>query len=93
MYRRFLETKLESDECMYKIYKNKLTKILRNAEKSHFNGLIEKYKHNIKGTWKVLNSVIRGVASPSRIPETFMENNIEVRDKKDIADGFNNFFY
>ena len=92
MYRRFLETKLESDECKYKIYKNKLTKILKNAEKSHFNGLIKMYKHNIKDTWKVLNSVIRGVANPSKIPETFMENNIEVRDKKDIADGFNNFF-
>ena len=92
LYKKFLETKLDSDENTYKAYKNKLTKILKNAEKAYYNGLIEQQKHDIKATWKVLNTVIRGVACPSKIPEMFLENNIEIKDTKDIANGFNRFF-
>ena len=92
MYKTFIKTKLESDETKYKAYKNKLTKILRNAEKSYFNEKLEKEKHNIKATWKILNRVIRGVANPSKIPDVFIDNNSKITDKKDIANGFNIFF-
>ena len=44
MYTTFIETKLKSDEDKYKIYKNKLTKILRNAEKSFYNEQITNQK-------------------------------------------------
>ena len=40
-------------------YKNKLTNILRNAEKDHHSTLLQKHQHDIKGTWKVFNSLIK----------------------------------
>ena len=92
MYKTFLETKLQSDEDKYKKYKNKLTKILRNAERSFYNKQIADQRNNIKGTWKILNKVIRGTSSTDKIPEIFIENNREIRDKKEIANGFNSFF-
>ena len=92
MYTTFIETKLKSDEDKYKIYKNKLTKILRNAEKSFYNEQITNQKNNIKETWKLLNKVIRGTPNPDKLPEMFVENGREIRNKKDIANGFNSFF-
>ena len=92
MYTTFIETKLKSDEDKYKIYKNKLTKILRNAEKSFYNEQITNQKNNIKATWKLLNKVIRGTSNTDKLPEMFIENGREIRDKKGIANGFNSFF-
>ena len=92
MYKTFLETKLQSDEDKYKKYKNKLTKILRKAEQLYYNEQITNQRNNIKGTWKILNKVIRGSPSTDKIPEIFINNNSEISDKKEIANGFNNFF-
>ena len=92
LYILFLRTKLQADEQKYKIYKNKLTKIMRNAEKSYYNEQLLKQKNNMKATWKILNEVIRGISTSSKIPDTFLEGNTEIHNKKNIADGFNNFF-
>ena len=51
-----------------------------------------KQKNNMKGTWKILNEVLRGTSITSKIPDTFLDGNKEIHSKKDIADGFNNFF-
>ena len=92
MYVTALKSKLKEDDEKYKVYKNKLTKILRAAEKSYYNKQLEEQKFNIKGTWKILNEVLRGSSSTSKIPDVFLEDSNEIKDKKDIADGFNNFF-
>ena len=41
-------------ESRYKIYKNKLTSILRAAEKEHYSKLLSYAKGNIKDTWTFL---------------------------------------
>ena len=92
MYVTSLRTKLKDDEVKYKLYKNKLTKILRAAEKIYYSKQLEQQKYNIKGTWKVLNEVLRGTSNTSKIPDTFLEDSIEIKDKKSIANGFNKFF-
>ena len=54
---------LNVKQCMPRInvkkYKNKLTNILRYAEKEYYSNLLEKHLNNTKRTWKVLNSVIK----------------------------------
>ena len=42
----------------YKKYKNKLTKILRSCEKHYFDKILKEQSNNIRGTWKILNSII-----------------------------------
>ena len=71
LYVAFLRSKLQTDEQKYKLYKNKLTKVLRNAEKMYYNEQLMKQKNNMKGTWKILNEVIRGISILSDIPDTF----------------------
>ena len=92
MYRKFVESKLQADEVKYKVYKNKLTKILKAAERHYYSEQLNMHKNNMKATWKILNEVIRGTTSLSKFPDSFFENNVEISNKKDIANRFNNFF-
>ena len=63
-------------------------------QKNHFTmSRLQIKKNNIKATWKLLNKVIRGTSNTDKLPEMFIENGREIRDKKGIANGFNSFFY
>ena len=59
LYRAYLQSKTKDDEQRYKTYKNRLTSILRRAEKDYYENLIDSAKGDIKKTWKTLNSIIR----------------------------------
>ena len=59
LYKQFLKYKSNSSLVKYKKYKNKLTSILRYEQKRHYNNLLIKCKNNIKGSWKILNRVIK----------------------------------
>ena len=75
-----------------KCTQNKLTTILRNSEKIYYSTLLDKEKNNIKGTWKILNTIIRKGQQSSPLPDKFMSNGKTVTHKKYIANGFNDFF-
>ena len=72
LYRNFLKCKSTSSLCRYKAYKNKLTTALRYAEKEYFNRLLYQKKDDIKGTWKIINSMIKGNKSIFLIQKSFM---------------------
>ena len=54
--------------------------------------MLEKQKANVKETWKILNEVIHKRKNKPTYPEYFIKNNKIISKKKDIANGFNNFF-
>ena len=76
----------------YRKYKNKLTKILRLAEKQYFDKLLEEHKNNTKGTWKILNNIISKKKKVNNYPETFKHNDKTFKSKHEISNGFNDFF-
>ena len=43
---------------LYKQYRNKLNKILTNAERAHYNELFKKHKDNLQKTWRILKQII-----------------------------------
>ena len=92
LYARFLKTKSKEDEIKYKNYKNKLTRILRNCEKDHFDKLLIEQKNNIKGTWNILNIIIGKKKSTNCYPENFKYKNKIFKSDKEISNGFNDFF-
>ena len=92
LYRRFLSHRSLENETSYKLYKNKLPFILRMAEKNYYSKLLQKHKNDVKGTWKILNNIIRKKNSTcTSFPEFFKVNGTTISDKNEIADGFNNF--
>ena len=76
----------------YKIYKNKLTNILRYCEREYYNKSLELHKKDIKRTWKILNEVINKRCKSNSFSTNFIEDSIEINNKQEIAEGFNNFF-
>ena len=92
LYKCFLKSRTKHSLNKYKVYKNKLTTILRNAEKDYYDKLLNSKQSDIKGTWKILNSMIKGNSSGNSYPEKFNDNGNCITDCKAIANGFNNFF-
>ena len=57
LYSCLLKTKLEAHKTEYKIYKNKLTKIIRVAEKEYYGRKLLEMKDSVSKTWKLLNQM------------------------------------
>ena len=54
--------------------------------------MLEKQKYNVKGTWKVLNTIINKQFNAPEYPTYFVSNNAQISENKAIANGFNNYF-
>ena len=85
----YKKTRTDTAEMKYKAYKNKLTSVLGNCEKNDYIKLLEQEKNNVKGTWKILNTIIRKGKRCSNYPDSFTHKGATVKNKKDNADGFN----
>ena len=92
LYKAFLKYQTSSAESKYKAYKNKLTTILRMAEKEYYNNLLNEHAKDVKGTWRILNGIIKKDQKSLRLPKEFKHGNGIVNNPKGIADGFNKFF-
>jgi hypothetical protein len=76
----------------YLKYRNVLNSLRRNSKQNYFGNLLNEYKHDIRKTWKVLNTIIGRNNDKSSISENFLIDNISVNDPKKIADGFCHYF-
>ena len=92
LYKIWLHSQTPAAESRYKMYKNKLTSILRTAEKEHYSKLLPYAKGNIKDTWTILNAAMNTKKSSTEFPTHFELNGANIVNKQIIADGFNKFF-
>ena len=91
LYRDFIKYRTIDKETKYKAYKNKLMVIIRRCKKDYYNKLLEKNKNNIKGTWNILNKIIRK-GTNSNNTNSFIEKGKSITKMNEIVEGFNNFF-
>ena len=61
-------------------------------EKCNFRNSLLESQHNICKTWSILKETIGKHNNKTSFPQTFVINEIEVSDKNQIAEGFNNYF-
>ena len=73
-------------------YKNKLTTILRFAEKSYYSSLLVANRGDAKSTWNILNTVINKKMCPNELPKHFECNGEDISDTSIIANKCNTFF-
>ena len=92
LYKRYLKSRTKDAEVRYKMYKNKLTAVLRYCEKQYYTDLLQNCKNNIRDTWKVLKKVIGNENKKSQYPSEFKKNNNSITGNKNIAEEFNKFF-
>ena len=92
LYKKCLRSRTLTSEQKYKLYKNKLTTILRFAEKSYYSSLLVANRGDAKSTWNVLNTVINKKMCPNELHKHFECNGEDISDTSIIANKFNTFF-
>lgn len=69
-----------------------LKKSIRQAKKAYYESLFDKYKGNMKGTWKTINDILNRTKRKKKFPQFFRDGNDVVTGKLEIANRFNNYF-
>ena len=75
----------------YLDHKRLLNRLLRNAERDHYDQLLRQNSGNIKKSWEIIKEVINRKQSPKKTKEFTIDGNI-VDNNRVIADAFNNFY-
>jgi hypothetical protein len=91
LYIKQLKKKNDYLTIEYKTYKNKLNKILRQAERKHYHDLLQKHRTDLKSSWKVIKQVINKKQC-RKINTKFIHNNTAITKPKSITEKFNDFF-
>lgn len=92
LYKQFVRLKTIESEKKYKLYKNKLTEIIRNSKKLYYKNLLDKNKSNTKKIWEILNSITKNSSKKKTYPDYFIENNKINDNMSNVANSFNQFF-
>ena len=78
---------------IYKNYCKVFIKIKRAAKKKYYTeSFAAQNVNNIKRTWQLLHEALNKKPMHSKYEDAFLIGNIEVTNKKEIANGFNSFF-
>ena len=91
LYKKYLLHNDKNSENRYKVYKNKLTDILRKAETKYYSEKLSKVKGDIKGTWKILKEIINKRNGNRSTPQSFKYNKTVLTDPQSIANYFNEY--
>ena len=75
----------------YKIFKNKLTIIIRAAEKRYYQNKLNSVKESMSKTWKLLNSRLFRSGKQKSVCEIELNGSM-VSDPNILANNFNNYF-
>lgn len=92
LYKKFLKTRTLHNKSIYTLYKNRLNTVVKLAKKNYLCTKFNQEKNNIKGTWKLINSLLNK-HKPSLNPTYFCtDDNNKITASKDIADALNKYF-
>jgi len=94
MYKKYIITKSQQCKESYLKYKNKLTKVIKAAEKKYYFDKFNLVKDNIRDTWKLINNVLNDTVGTGQKPNVtkIKHNDVIIEDQKIIADKFNDYF-
>ena len=92
LYKSWLANKTECAQQKYKKYRNKLSLILRKAEKAYYKNKLNESKNDVKRTWSVINEVIKKGRQCKKYSDFMYRENTKVHNKHDIANMFNDFY-
>lgn len=91
LYSIYLNHKTTQSLNFYKRYKNRLTNLLKHAEKSYYHEKLIQNQNQLKNSWKILKEVM-GQSPICKTQTEFSINDSTITDKRSIADEFNKYF-
>ena len=76
----------------YLVYKNKLTAILRKAEKKYYIDKLNGFKGKMRETWLVINNLLGRGKKRSPLCDFVIKNDVKITKDNEIANEFNEFY-
>lgn len=92
LYKKYLSNPTQSNEDVYKKYKNKYTHLIRIAKKKYYTDKFINSANDIKATWIVIKELLNKNNSTMKLPAQFTNGDRLFTSPLDIANGFNYFF-
>ena len=90
LHRKAIRSSLKSDWDTYKLYRNKVTLMIRNSKEYYFNNTVQQGIGNSGKMWKALNDILPSKSSST--PSSIVVNGNVLSGNEDIANGFNDHF-
>ena len=91
--KNFLKHRTRETELAYKSYKNLFESLKKKAKKKYYSEKISKYKHDAKKSWSIMKELIGQIKfKSSNLPRRITVNEVDIFDKRKIANEFNAFF-
>ena len=91
LYKKFIKNPTVQNKSIYVQFKNKLTSVIRMVKKNFLSKELDKDKFNIKGTWKLINSLLNKTKVKVN-PSYYTQNETRIDSDVDIANAFNDYF-
>ena len=76
----------------YCAHKCKLNRLLRDAERNHYEELFTLYKNDLSRSWQVMKDIINKNKQPTTTVDRIELNGEIVTDKKRIVNSFNDYY-
>jgi len=86
LYKQFCKNRCTVTESRYKSYKNKLTMLLRKAEKTYVTKYINKHKTEAKKLWSLINDKLGRNPMSNTLPD------VKEGEERELANKFNEYF-
>ena len=91
LYIDFKKSHSADSEKKYKIYTNKLSKLIKVVERDYYQDTFLYSATNIKKTWQIIKTILnKGI--DSLITKCFKSGNTIITDKNVIVNKFNEYF-
>lgn len=91
LYRTYKNSGSQEDKNKYIKYRNKLQSIILKTKQNYYCSQFAFISGNLRQTWKLLQKITQSEPVKKDL-ETFVEDGIEIINKNDIANKFNQYF-
>lgn len=97
MYKKHRKTNPNSQEFQnqkinLRTFNAILKRTIRATKKAYFQTLFNKYKGDIKGTWRTINDILNRTKRKKHLPKFFKDGSDVITSKLAIVNKFNSFF-
>ena len=93
LYLQYIKNPCVTTKNRYKLYRNKLTHLLRIAERSYVRDFLKRYNGELKKSWQLINNIISKNTNHNQMPKSIeAETGSTITEPKEIADLFNKYF-
>ncbi len=91
LYRKQVQNRTDLNRATYTQYKNKLSKILKIAQRNYYANEIQQANNDMKKIWSIIGELLNK-KSRDPLPKIFRDVGNTVDGEENIANGFNSFF-